>query len=506
MRRNFFILFLAVLTLILVSCDPPDDLIAEKYPSVDPLFREYYDQIGGLDILGPAISDRFEYEGLDCQFTTAALMVHDQQSTERQPFRLAPIGLQMNILEPPIAQPDRQDLKYVDGHVVYEKFVPLYEQMGGGLFVGKPLTELHYNPMKQRYEQYFENVGFYTMERDATGTAHLLSYGAWFCPHDCRKIPPGDNSMVFLPYHTSLEFIDAVSRLGPTFTGFAISEEYTTPDGYMEQVFENIVLVSDPNQPGGVMLRSVPERLGYLPEPPVDPKDIPGMIFYPTQADGKGYPVSGLFMDYIAQHGGQELFGQPIDQRRLIKDNVYRQCFQTVCLEEHPDEYEYMRIRPSPLGYTYKEMAVLPVYSLRTSQEIAPEQIYLQPTGEAQESITSYMPASPTQEQTSHSETAQISIQVWESFQMLSPGGYQEVGVSVYEDNFPLKGIEPDIYVTMPDGSTRTYYMYPTGEDGQSRLVLEPIDAPHGTLIPYEVCVFMLGGQKLCVKESFLIW
>ncbi|MGW8251119.1 MAG: hypothetical protein ACWGO1_10795, partial [Anaerolineales bacterium] len=275
MGRNLFVISLAVIALVLVSCGPSGDPITDEYPLVDPLFREYYDQIGGIEVLGPPISDRFEYEGLDCQFTTAALMVHDPQSMERQPFRLAPIGLQMNIVEPPIAQPDRQDLKYVEGHVIYDKFIPLYEQMGGGLFVGKPLTELHYNPMKLRYEQYFENVGFYTMEQDSTDTVRLLSYGAWYCPHDCRKVPVGDNSQVVLPYHTSPEFIDAVSRLSPTFTGFAISEEYTTPDGYTEQVFENVVLVSDPDQPGGVVLRTVPERLGYLPETPVTPQEIP---------------------------------------------------------------------------------------------------------------------------------------------------------------------------------------------------------------------------------------
>ncbi|MGW8250408.1 MAG: hypothetical protein ACWGO1_07175, partial [Anaerolineales bacterium] len=158
------------------------------------------------------------------------------------------------------------------------------------------------------------------------------------------------------------------------------------------------------------------------------------------------------------------------------------------------------------LGYTYKEMAVLPVYSAKIGQQVPAEPMGIPPTEVSQGSITSYMPASPPQGQVTQPDSPQISIQVWESFQMLPPGGNQEIGVSVYENDLSLAGIEPDIYVTLPDGSSRTYYMYPTGEDGQSRLVLEPIDAPHGTLIPYEVCVFMVGGQKLCVKESFLIW
>ena len=89
---------------------------------------------------------------------------------------------------------------------------------------------------------------------------------------------------------------------------------------------------------------------------------------------------------------------------------------------------------------------------------------------------------------------------------MVASDQNQEIGVSVYTNNIPQSGVEPDIVVTLPDGTTRTYYMYPTGEDGQTRLVLEPIAAQSGTLIPYEVCIFFPGGQKLCVKDSFLIW
>jgi hypothetical protein len=512
MRRTIGVFCLAIITLILVSCGPegglpPEDSPIMEYPQIDPLFREYYDQIGGADALGPAISAKFEYDGLECQFTTNALMVHDPQSPERQGFYLASIGMHMNLIEPPVPNPGNQNIKYVDGHVIHEEFVPIYEQMGGGLVVGKPLTELHYNPIKKRYEQYFENVGFYRMEGDSTGSVGLLAYGSWFCPDDCQNPPPGGKGEVLLSHHTSPEFIEAIGRLGPTFTGFAISEDYHTPDGYTEQVFENVVMISDSEQPGGVLLRPVPEHLGYLPETPVTPSNLQGMVFYPTKADGRGFHVPEIFMDYIAQHGGQEIIGQPIDQYRLIRDNVYRQCFQNVCLEEHLDVFDYLRVRPSPLGYVYREMPVSPVYSANIGQNSGAEQTVVLPTAAAQESITSFMPASQSSEDLNQpGSSPQVSIQVWESFPMIAPDGYQEVGVSVYENDVPFGGIEPDLYVTLPDGTKRTYYMYPTGEDGQSRLVLEPINAPHGTLIPYEVCVFLIGGQKLCVKESYLIW
>ena len=118
MRRYSFFLFLAILAALLVSCsvleggEPPEIPATTDFPPVDPLFREFYDQIGGLEVLGPAISARFSYEGLDCQFTTAALMVHDPQGVDLQRFRLAPIGLQMNMIEPPVAPPENQNIRY----------------------------------------------------------------------------------------------------------------------------------------------------------------------------------------------------------------------------------------------------------------------------------------------------------------------------------------------------------------------------------------------------------
>jgi hypothetical protein len=48
--------------------------------------------------------------------------------------------------------------------------------------------------------------------------------------------------------------------------------------------------------------------------------------------------------------------------------------------------------------------------------------------------------------------------------------------------------------------------MYPTGSDGQTRLTIEPVDAPSGTLIPYQVCIYNLGNRQYCFSESFLIW
>jgi hypothetical protein len=107
---------------------------------------------------------------------------------------------------------------------------------------------------------------------------------------------------------------------------------------------------------------------------------------------------------------------------------------------------------------------------------------------------------------TSPQSANQISIQVWESFPMVGQNQSQEIGVMVFENGRPLQGIEPDLMIDLPDGTTRNYYMYSTGRDGQTRMLIDPINLPFGTLIPYQVCIFFPGGEKFCVRDSFVIW
>lgn len=523
MRRYRYFTILVFLALLLISCEGDGEFTEPTQPpakagfsEIDPLFREFYDQLGGIDTLGPGISERFSYDGLECQFVAAALMVYDPQAPEHNRHYLAPIGTRMGIAEPPVPAPERNEVRYLNGHIVHPNFLALYEQLGGVRYVGQPLTEIHYNPNKRRYEQYFENVGFYILENESPEDVHLLSYGAWLCAENCPPKLPSDG-ILEIPYRTAAEFADTVARLDPRFTGFAISEAYQTPDGYLEQVFESVVLVSDPNQPGRVFLRPITERLGLLPEPLVAPSNEPEMYFYPIQGDSKGYNISKSFMDYIASHGGQEIFGQPIGERSLLRDNVFRQCFQNLCLEEHMTPSDFMPpVRPSQLGFLYRDMSVQPVFPAATSQQIqgnsnpgeAPGGLPGQGSNQDAPQPPEYLSGpTPTVETYSDPNSAGlISIQVWESFPMVASDQNQEIGVSVSTNNIPQSGVEPDIQLILPDGSTRIYYMYPTGDDGQTRLVLEPIAAPSGTLIPYEVCIFFPGGQKLCVKDSFLIW
>lgn len=509
MRLLYRLLIIALAAFTIAACigDPPPPPPPEC-PDPDPVFRELYDQLGGQKTLGCPISVSFNYtdpstnRDMLCQYTAAVLLVHDPFGPDSLKQGLAPIGNQMGIAQPAVPRPEGSDVRWVEGHIIYDKFVPLYERLGGMRYVGKPLTEVRYNPDRKRYEQYFENVGFYVLEMDESQTVSLLSYGAWMCDSNCRQQLLPDSSMIGKLYLIAPEFRDAVGRLGADFTGFAISDAYDTPDGYREQVFENIVLVADPSQPGRVFPRAITPIIGTLPDLPVPRSSDPESYFYPVQGE-LGYNIPKQFMDYIAQHGGLEVTGQPISERLPGNNDIFQQCFMNLCLEESLKEPDYRRIHPAQVGYPYRKFPVSSVTATpsREVQTQATEQSVVKVETPAVQAA-----AQPVSQTYSDPQTAsQISMQVWTAFPMIAPNQSQEIGVMVFENNAPMVGVEPDITITLPDGNTRTYYMYPTGGDGQSRLQIDPIAAPNMTLIPYEVCIFLLGGQKLCVKGQYLI-
>ena len=443
-------------------------LLEGTFP-VDPLFRQFYEQLGGQDTLGPAITPIFEKDDLFYQYTIGALMMYDPQSSSEQRYRLAPLGLDMGIYELPVPMPEGVNDRYIDGHVVDEKFMPLFNEMGGKRVVGKPLTEVYKNTEKKRYEQYFENIGFYWVEGDPADAVHLLAYGAWKCDEYCRASAPL-NSVIQLPSQHAQPFVKAVARLGLDFTGLALTPPYLASDGRLEQVYENVVLVIHPSQPEIVRLLPVPERVGIERDVLMPAVREPGMFFYPF--DGNlGYNIPVPFMEFIHSHGGIDFIGAPITQPIQLEDGLFRQCFINMCLQEQMDEAGSVQVSPVSLGEKYRDL-------FYDSQEAG------------------FDPGS----------SMDITIQIWEGFPMVSPEQEQEIGVVIYGNGRPLANVEPVLELVLPDGVQETYILPPTDENGETQLILDPLQADIGTLVPYKVCVGAETEQMFCVMDSYLIW
>ncbi len=416
---------------------------------IDPFFQAFYQQLGGEEVVGPAISPKFPKEGRFYQYTPAVLMVYDPRLPNNQQFSLAPIGVQMGIQQP-ISSPDSPG-----GHAVFSGFQSFYDRLGGATVVGLPLTDVIYNTEHGSIEQYFEKMGFYQLENDAPDVVHLLHYGSWLCSTACgytssEETMPRPEQIIQAP------FAEAVSRLPQNLLGSPLTEAYLTPDGYQERIYTNAVVVRDPSRPGGIRLRPITAMLGF-----------------PAQL-GLDYDVPDVFLDYISQNAGFELFGEPVSAFEQQSDGTYMQCFDNMCLEYDPARHPELQVHPLALGELYKKEFYQKMETKTSQNE-------------------------------SQSEGS-IILKVSKGYSSVSPTDSQIISVWVYKDGQPATDVRPIIEVTFSDDQFRIYRMQATRQDGFTSIEIPPFDnAQKGTWVNYQVCV-PTSRELACVEDKYLIW
>jgi hypothetical protein len=464
---------------------------------VDPVFREYYGHLGGEEMFGPAISAPMYDAGRVEQYLEAAKLVFDPEAPASMRFQLAPLGLEMEVFEPPSPPPADPSERYENGHTIFPDFYPMYERLGAHT-VGMPLTEGHLNLIRNRYEQFFENVGFYRPV--GSSEVHLLAYGAWVCDQQCRDADGVKDATIDIESTVEPTFKDFVDGVGSDFTGFALTKGYNSDDGKLEQILENVVLMADSAENSeSVGLRALSEKVSILPEEPRPQGDSLDVFFFPTDGD-LGYEVPLHFWEYYLGHGGLKVFGKPITHYSVLINQVYHQCFENLCLTYDPGASEGARVRPEPLGYAYKIL-----YYDERSQQVPIPQATTAPSSEL-------APINPTQASTEEPPLEQpqvereIVLQVWERFMVLETKGGQEITLQIIENENPQIGVDAELVVIFPDGSERAFNMPPTDDNGLSMFLLPEIEAENGSTIPYRVCVRVSENQKFCVAEFFVIW
>lgn len=440
---------------------------------IDPAIREYYEIYGGAKVFGEPISQMVEQAGSKFQFTTAVLWVVDPNAPLSKIVRLAPLGASIippDQQDPPQPAPDQPDPYYDHGYYIYEPFRPLYDRLEGQKFVGRPLTALRYNALTDRYEQYFENLGFY-IAADQGSQVGLLNYGAWLCNSQCRSTQQLNGTIQHSPA-VRPPFDVIVARLGRDFTGEPLAMAAQGPDGRLEQVFANLVLVADAidaSNPDLVTLRPMVEQLGILPAPLAAPSQEPNYFFYEVSG-GQGYNIPLQFKNLIDEHGGFQVSGAPTGELAQINERITRQCFHNLCIDFDATAPPHLRIRPAALGADYFKS------NLRA-------------------------PISPT---AGPESLDQISVQVWEAQDQVASDQEQEIYASLSQNGKPLADIKPVLIIQLPDGSQARYEMPASGSDGRTSLKIPPISAANGSLIPYQVCVPQ-KEQMFCIRQEYLI-
>ena len=475
-NRNVLLLFI-IFNALFSACGE-QEAAREDIPASDgtyqvaPLFREFYDHLGGYETMGPAISSLMVEGHLKMQYIDAALMVYDVSAVSSDRYYLAPLGELFGISDPTVLDPGSYTDLYVDGHIIPEQFTELYLRLGGAQFVGSPLTEIRFNSEKNRIEQYFQNLGFYYLLEGESGQIGLLSYGAYNCDFTCRYQPPSNSipsiNATILPRH----FAEMVLRLGPAFTGQALTDAYYSPQGIQEVVFENLVMYADAKPPFTARAKPIVEAI-YMPSQAlVERISDPRMIFYVMDGN-RGHNIPVVFSEYMAKHGGVDLFGFPISELFEVEAGLYRQCFRNLCLDYFVDAPSNQQVRPTPLGHVYIEVVYKPVYlgSFPESQSMQ-----------------------------------NIRIEVWEAPHVITSEQVAQIHVSISSEGSPLKNREPVLTLSLPDGSQDVYQMDRTDANGQTSIYLGPIEALNGTYILYEVCIENLNAEKACVQSAFTVW
>lgn len=456
----------AVPLMVLVACSPalPDPVLSKTSPYViEPIFQEFYEFLGGQARLGVALTPGLTDGVVQKQYVENALMVYNPELPASEQYSLAPLGEQLGVWDQPVANGDLQGALVVDGYIVYEGFVSLYQELGARRYVGRPLTGVRYVAAQNRVEQYFQNLGFFT-DLDEPGVVHLIAYGRLTCGESCNApaLNPAALIAIELPYGEP--FVSTVARLGDSFVGRRLAGPYQAADGSLEVIYENLVLYAHPDQSEAAAARPVLGALGITPQPPVTRLDSPVIMFYGIHGDF-GYNVPLFFSDYIAQHGGFEFVGQPISEIKLQGDGSATQCFANACLRYAPDG----AVAPLPMGVEYKA------------------RLYDQPAVQ-------------------QADANQMRIQVWEDHSQISSNEQQVIHATLYAGTQLLAGLQPFLEVSLPSGATSVYQFPATDAGGQSQLSIPPILAPNGTLIPYRVCLEGFGTTPVCASESFIIW
>lgn len=473
---------LLVPVLLLTSCNSTQEPVSApdsgRTYEVTPSLREFYNTLGGESLFGPAISEDFAFQEFECQYTVNALLCLNPSTTGNNRFGLYPLGNALDISEDPGTLATDQNTRVVNGYVLYEEFIPLFDQLSGVQYAGNPISPVHINYSQGRVEQYFENVGFFRSFDDPAGTVKLLAYGVMACDDRCNYsanldalIISSDNAAGNQP------FLPQLGKFGgATVFGEPLTQPYIAADGAQEQVYANAVLYSPSGDPEQVLLRPLAIELG-MPRSDPGPQvygNQDGVVFYAVK-DELGYHVPLVFDAFITAHGGMKLSGKPISETTEYQSNLYRQCFENYCLDYNPSAASNQQVSIAPLGQQYLEQ-------LQYKE------------GEAKPFTIS-------------ADT--VEIQLSEQYKKLAPASSQRIDILMLSriDQKPLAGIQSELDLALPDGSHYTRVIDPTQSDGKASVIIPAMkDIPNGSILAYSVCILTTTAQPVCAFSNYVVW
>jgi hypothetical protein len=473
-----FVLFLGIIFLTSCTTAQANAPFSESIYDLDPIYRNIYYSMGGERILGKVISAPFKIGDRKAQFVEKALLVFDPKSNEANTIQLLAIGNQLGISENQLSRPKYlpEGWLYINGHIIPKEFAEVFLELGGIERVGNPLTEVHFNPIYRRYEQYFEKLGLYRLKSDPKEAVYCMGYGEWLCGEQCILGNDQNDQIDILPTQERL-IQDFIVEVGAEFSGYVLEEKLE--NGNYQALLKNMMIAIEPGDPDQVKILPLSELVGYQADTPDEPINLPDMVFIPVDTQGRGFHIHKIIYEYIQAHGGLEISGEPIS-RMTTSGTIKRQCFTNMCFLIDPNA-EYEQVYPETLGYTFQRVFYRNEASLddkKGFEKSAKDSLLELPDGE---------------------------LRVWEKYPSLPQDQVQVINIEKSIKNGNTSQDLSGRLVLQPPGQGEILLKFNISSEDHVEITLPVIVVPNGTLITYEVCVFP-DGKPYCLESEFVIW
>jgi len=345
--RSFLAGFL-LLSLSLTACrTAPSPVSAgqEGLVVAEPL-RAFWERGGGLATYGPPISLPWR-EGTRLHQTFLAAEIVHEDTDGQETVRLAPLGWELGLGEPPVPPIDGQTSGYFarTGHNLYAGFASLYRQLGGEAVVGAPISEVAFRD--GQIVQYFENLGFYRPENASPADTRLVALGLTTRPPaDSFGLDP-ESFVLPGPIHAR-PFASFLERFGgEALFGQPLTAPYLAEDGALEQVYERAVVYSADGSSAGAALRPLGRARGPAAEA-APPSAEPGSRYF----EETGHNVRWAFADFYEARDGRSWLGLPLEEAVLDGDR-FVQRFENGVLEYRFDLPPELAVQLVALGREY---------------------------------------------------------------------------------------------------------------------------------------------------------
>jgi len=337
MKKITFILYIAF-ALTLATCvpvPPPQSFTTDSGLTVAPDFEGFYNRYDGLRTLGNPISPEILENGIRVQYFESGRLEYHPQLPEGSQVILSNLGKELYGIEPclPVENVEPGALYFSSTcHSVSPQFSGFFLEYGGVSFFGYPISEMYIRD--GRFVQHFERatIVWHKSELPEYGF-NLAGIGSRVCPQSiCGDLPPGPYAPAFsesLPKPVDATAIQSFyeSHNGQTLFGAPIGGPHLSEDGVVEQVYENVILYTNPSAAEKVSLRPLGlTRLGAA-DGPVPQTDAPNSFY----SNIYGHNVTGAIYTFFSAHGGLDFFGHPLTEMR-IEDGYLVQYFENTAI------------------------------------------------------------------------------------------------------------------------------------------------------------------------------